>query len=651
MAEEGEDIEMRTEDEPTRLEGENTPAQTEEQAAEEEDSEDGSGSGSDSESEEEQTEWLATTRERRATAGNRLANLLQQEDPDDELELLFAEADDDAGFEDDAADSDVQMDSSDDDEDQGPAAGDDDFEGEKELQRKEKAERAKKRKLEGGMPKIFKKRVKIDPTISQAPPPRPKKKSERTSWIPTAEDAPTRASQRGTTKQSKQQLHMQMVDREVKRLKQLANMEKAAAKKEAAKKPALTQEDRLKEAARVEKANSKSLSRWEQAEQEREEEQRAKLAALHDRTLEGPVITWWSGMAEWVGGKLKKVGKNLTIEEKEKPTRKRKAAEMEESESGSVAPTAEVGLLNAEKPKEDASKDHRDSVVEAGPSHSDQARRDSATGPGPSNPSQTHQPESKSHVVSPTENEKAEAPSAPNPTPPPAENLPPPAEPVPPPAPPKPTTIVHAPPRSSVLAPPAGLPLTAPPPPWNMQQARSPYVSTPPVLDGSAPVPGLGYNFPPPKAPSTTVPFALNPNPPATPVVPEGPPPPPAVEHGAVNYLILENFDETLIKDKNVQTQILFNRKFVKVPRSKASHELCAITGYPAKYRDPSTGLPYCNQYAYKEIQKLKKGEYRWSKLVGAYVGLGTYAARGVPDRFREALVKPQGVGVGGGSA
>jgi vacuolar protein sorting-associated protein 72 len=69
----------------------------------------------------------------------------------------------------------------------------------------------------------------------------------------------------------------------------------------------------------------------------------------------------------------------------------------------------------------------------------------------------------------------------------------------------------------------------------------------------------------------------------------------------------------------------------------KNAHELCAITGYPAKYRDPSTGLPYCNSYAYKEIQRLKRGDYKWSKLVGAYVGQGTYAARGVPPRFLNA--------------
>ncbi|CAL3969003.1 unnamed protein product, partial [Diplocarpon coronariae] len=74
------------------------------------------------------------------------------------------------------------------------------------------------------------------------------------------------------------------------------------------------------------------------------------------------------------------------------------------------------------------------------------------------------------------------------------------------------------------------------------------------------------------------------------------------------------------------------------------SHELCAITGLPARYRDPKTGLPYHSAFAYQEIQKLKRSEYKWSQLVGCYVGLGTHAARGVPERFR-ALA---GEGAGG---
>ncbi len=74
----------------------------------------------------------------------------------------------------------------------------------------------------------------------------------------------------------------------------------------------------------------------------------------------------------------------------------------------------------------------------------------------------------------------------------------------------------------------------------------------------------------------------------------------------------------------------------------KNAHESCVITSLPAKYRDPDTGLPFHDAYAYKEIQKLKRGEYKWSKLLGVYVGMGTYVARGVPERFREALPKPK---------
>ena len=61
---------------------------------------------------------------------------------------------------------------------------------------------------------------------------------------------------------------------------------------------------------------------------------------------------------------------------------------------------------------------------------------------------------------------------------------------------------------------------------------------------------------------------------------------------------------------------------------------LCVITHHPARYRDARTGLPYYNAAAYREIQRLSKGDYRFSRLIGAWVGSGTLAARGVPDRF-----------------
>ena len=535
--------------------------------------EDSSGSGSGSDGEEEPVEWMVTARERRSTAGNRLSSLIQQEEADDELELLFAEADDDAGFEDAEADqSDVQMDSSDDDDDQGPAAGADELEGEKELQRQAKAEKAKKRRLNDGIP-IFKKKVNVDPTTSQAPAPRPKKKSERASWIPTAEELPTRASQRGTTKLQKRALHAQMIDREYKRLKQLQKMEKAAAAKQAAKKPAMTQEDRLREAARVEKANSRSLSRWEQAEQEREEEQRAKLAALSNRHLEGPVLTWWSGLAQWAGGRLKQVGKTLLIEEpKEKPlTKKRKLAEME----------AESEATQVDEPKE-----HEEAHLSMAASATapDESKKDISPPPNPGTlpdrpepsnqtPSPKTQPESIPHESGRIDSVPSPPLHQSDPSHPPSQNHDPPSGPLRPP--PLYGHLQPTPSQSPLQAPlqppthsatPAQKPshppfILAPPQPWQ------PHLPLPPraALDGSVPVPGLGYNSLTPQINQVmlthTTPFAYSaPAPPAQPEVP----PPPAHETTSRNLLILANFDDVHIRNKDVQTQILFGRKFLK---------------------------------------------------------------------------------------
>lgn len=295
---------------------------------------DSSGSESDSDGPSEtHVEWLATGRSKRSTAGNRMKSMLANEEPadaDSDLELLFQEDDDDAGFTDKGEDdaSDAQMESSDDEDEN--AAQADDLEGEKELEReaREKRAAARKRKAQEAIPAKFRKKVRIShppdtPTTTAPPPPkpRPKKKSERTSWLPTATDMPTRASERKTTKLSKEQLHHQMVEREARRKKQLESMEKKAKKMEFLKKPPMTQAERLKEAEIVEKRNSKSLNRWEEAEKQREEERRAKLAALNNRRLEGPVVTFWSGIVDLSEVQLKHVGKMVSMEEK--PKRKR----------------------------------------------------------------------------------------------------------------------------------------------------------------------------------------------------------------------------------------------------------------------------------------------------------------------------------------
>jgi vacuolar protein sorting-associated protein 72 len=113
----------------------------------------------------------------------------------------------------------------------------------------------------------------------------------------------------------------------------------------------------------------------------------------------------------------------------------------------------------------------------------------------------------------------------------------------------------------------------------------------------------------------------------------EAPPEPPREGKVTRSCIILQNFDENAIKDRQVQTQILFGRKMNKL--AKPGHApLCVITNHPAKYRDPKTGLPFYSSAAYKEIQKAYHGDYKYSRVLEAYVGAENVAAQGVPPRF-----------------
>ena len=263
--------------------------------------------------EEPNVESLVTGRAKRATAGNRLSSLLEKEG-DDELELLFAEneEEEDVEFEDQEENaSDAQFDSSTDEEDQVPTTLDDDLDGERELQRHDRLERQKKRKAQEVFkrPANLRKKVKIDPSATPTTPaPRPRKKSERVSWIHTDADAPTRVSSRKQTVQNRELVHRKLVDSEQNRLKVMHSMDLAQKRKDASRPKALTQADRMEEAAKTERKNAKSLNRWEESEKKRCEEQKAKLEALHNRQLTGPVITWWSGLARWVNGKILQLG-------------------------------------------------------------------------------------------------------------------------------------------------------------------------------------------------------------------------------------------------------------------------------------------------------------------------------------------------------
>ncbi|KAJ0162379.1 hypothetical protein CTA2_4665 [Colletotrichum tanaceti] len=667
-----------------------------------------SGSGSDSENDTPTTttttttttpttvEWLATGRSRRSTAGNRMKSMLANEEPDSDLELLFAEDDNDEGFTDVGdAGSDVQMDSSSDDEDEQNRG--DDFEGEKELEKqaRERKLASRKRKAEEAIPAKFRKKVRIDQAAAvtvtaaaaaaaAASAPRPKKKSERTSWLPSPADMPIRASLRQTTMLSKEQLHQQMKERETKRLRQLAVMEKKAKKLAASKKPPMTQAERLAEAASVEKRNAKSLNRWEEAEKAREEERLAKLAALNNRTLKGPVVTYWSGIGKWENH-LKHVGR--VAEEEKAPRKKRekkdkgdktKGKEKDEKEpkkeGGSTAGTASTSVPPPST-SPDGQAEAKPGAPLASPAPADTENPQQNGVPNPPSPTATA-PSEATPIVKEEDRPRVMAPPPipPPPTVSPAPSRPdgqprlmmappsippPPAlgssspmapPPIPPPLPKTSPPVLAAPvlalpvlapplggihlvqhttqPKSNVLAPPnttqhkSPLSMPAPPPP---PSARPP----PPP---SAPLQPTTQPTQPPAPPKSAPPPMAAPSPPPAPAAPPAPEEPPPSEV-ARNAFILRNFDEELVRDKTVQTQILFGRRMDRLGKP-TPRPVCVITAHPARYRDPETGLPYSSAHAYREIQRLRRGEYKWSSLLGAWVGTCTYAARGVPERF-----------------
>ncbi|KAJ5823047.1 YL1 nuclear [Penicillium robsamsonii] len=315
-----------------------------------------------SEEEEMPVESLVRGRAKRSTAGLHMSALLEAA-ADDDLALLFEEVEDDNEFA-DVADPDAEddlLESSDEDEDQGPNAQND-YEGEQKLQKDER----KKRRAQNDLRfQTLRKRVKIDPTApsSMSAAPRPKKKSERISWIPTVEDGPTRQSSRRQTMVNKELTHARLKDSQEKRVRIIATMKEAEKRKAHLKPKEMTQEDHLAEAARVERLNSKSLNRWELSEKRKADERRARIEALQNRRLDGPVISYWSGVATWTNGRLTRVGKieikpkpdkeESRKKKKEKEDKEKAAAESKSLGSASIVGSAPASTTGTSQPPPD----------------------------------------------------------------------------------------------------------------------------------------------------------------------------------------------------------------------------------------------------------------------------------------------------------
>ncbi|KAJ1567108.1 Vacuolar protein sorting-associated protein 72 [Nowakowskiella sp. JEL0078] len=64
----------------------------------------------------------------------------------------------------------------------------------------------------------------------------------------------------------------------------------------------------------------------------------------------------------------------------------------------------------------------------------------------------------------------------------------------------------------------------------------------------------------------------------------------------------------------------IFGENLYPIIEQVQKKQICPITGEPAKYVDPKTGVPYANQEAHRIIQSLLEGQFAWSSLLKTYI-------------------------------
>lgn len=616
---------------------------------------DDSDTSSGDESSQPATELMITTRERRITAGNRYSQVVAQkeaeEDEEDDVALLFAEAEgEDEEYNSDEADDEADMSSSDDD-DQGPDAGADDLEGEKEIQKQAKVERQKKRKADMALTTMngIRKKPKIDPTsLHRAPDkPKPSKRKERVSWLPDSDAAPGRTSLRKQTVAHREVMLERLKENEELRLKNKAQREKKERLKQAEAPKELTQADRLAEAARNERRNAKSLNRWEAREKERAEEQAARLAALKNRKLEGPVLTSYSVAHIYEGFRVERESPGPVntddVPVRRKWQRKPKppiiaqlpAGLLPESGSAQASPSSfptvtpaeqpptPIRTLNeAEKAKPQEPVSSKDGLLAGIHEYASMT-----SVPGPQNSQLNPPPHSRVQEL--TLQEPASSMSMG-----------------------KPMGSQQGEMTTQNTAEPAGTvdsrtvttdvenstPLEDTPQPSKasslgpdnlitaVESSNTPEIQKPD--DGIGP--DASY------VRTSAAPDEMVTKPEDLPVAPaemDKLSHTPKIEVLSTrNLVILERFDELSNNERRDFAALFSTKKVGKLP--KVNTEYCAMTGQVAKYRDPLSDVGYANLSAYKKLKEAQKHDFRWSSMLGCYVGRVGHVARGVPEGF-----------------
>ncbi|TKY87506.1 hypothetical protein EX895_003520 [Sporisorium graminicola] len=263
------------------------------------------------------SDLMVTSRSKRSTAGNRLKALLDQELEKDEV---FAEVENDIDFqanenEDgvDIVDSDFDRDS--DDEARG---GEDESEGEREIEAQEKADKQKRRaaartvgivKRPAAPPPLRAARRPGPPTASVATTEAKRRRISFAPDQPSSSSSPSTVTDQGRRRTSARSATVQSKLEVLSRLEEAEQRRAAQPVKHIVKKKAsLTQDALIAAALEVEEENRESLRRF----LEQEEERRAKQRQRKER-ITGPFVRWMS-----VGLKTKVVEDVKNVTEKGK---------------------------------------------------------------------------------------------------------------------------------------------------------------------------------------------------------------------------------------------------------------------------------------------------------------------------------------------
>ena len=615
-----------------------------------------SGEEDESESESDGEPYLAVTRERRSNAGNRMAKLLQLAEAEQDAEEygeIFQEAANDQEFEEeDENDEDVNMDSSS-EEDEAEGEQDDDA-AEKELKKQEKRENAKKQKRQSLLQQMMKKRTgtmaasavasdAAGPSTTPTPP-RPKK-SERVSWLPEDDQQATRASSRKLAVINKQATNERLKEKEKHRLKTVEVMKAAEQRKEALKPKAMTQADRLAEAARIERENSRSVRKWEEVERRKEEERKARIAAAKNRKLEGPVISYWSGPALWLGDRRVHVGKGKQVNEFLMDSKRGKdhpdevSVHADEPQLSLAEDTPGDVTMGEDEPQLSTlaeSQPAAEAEVHDRLTPSSEVKADASI-PNPTAPEQESGKLSDTHQDSKQQDQQQDQ----QPDQRPDQEL---------------ERQPEEQPGGRTGGEPEGEPEKQP-----GERPGSSQLPNAPATDSPAPAPvstpqndaqhGATLSEVLLQQSSLVVPAESKPT--STPIPTDSIPPeekpveqePAVKELAARSLVVLVDFSpEPKPKDRDALLRALLStpdEPYIPPPISKWSNKIqaakkpvCAVTGQEARYRDPITGLPYLDGFALKAIRRLAQGNCVWSETLECWLGEHVKPAVGVPPGF-----------------